>query len=259
MPGTPDMVNVNFVAPRHLAGGGDPGWVTVPLHRACGWSHGNDPLMPRVLLCSPDQTALLRLEPANGLQWWALHHTAEQGRPAWSVSFGGQTPVETIAAVTDALTDPATSLATDTDPYEPLLDAGWKPVRGADGLFSPDEKVRVEHIVTGANDVWLATTALGPSQRPLWQAMFRQHTPPVLIAAFTRALADTSPVPRQYLSLTVPAYGTRLITHTQRELPAEQVASALEDRVRALAERRPSPPTPLRPPKPPPAGPRRLR
>ncbi|MFE4055205.1 DUF317 domain-containing protein [Streptomyces sp. NPDC059096] len=259
MPGTPDMVNVDFVAPRHLAGGGDPAWVTIPLHRACGWSHGNDPLMPRVLLSSPDQTALLRLEPANGLQWWALHHTAERDRPAWHTTFGGQTPVEAIAAVTDALTDTAISLATDTDPYEPLLDAGWKPVRGADGIFSPDGKVRVERIVTGGSDMWLATAALGPSQRPLWQAMFRQHTPPVLISAFTRALADTSPLPRQYLSLTVPAYGTRLIIHTQRELPAEQIASALEDRVRTLAGRRPAPPTPLRPPKPPPAGPRRLR
>ncbi|MFC9431435.1 DUF317 domain-containing protein [Streptomyces sp. NPDC056987] len=260
MPSRPDLVDVDFVAPRHLAGGGDPAWVTVPLHRACGWSHGNDPLMPRVLLSSPDQRALLRLEPANGLQWWALHHTAGQGRPAWHMTFGGQTPVETVAAVTDALTDPATSLATDTDPYQPLLDAGWKPARGADGIFSPDGKVQFEHIVTEASDVWLATTTLGPSQKPLWQAMFREHTPPVLISAFTRALADTSPVPRQYLSLTDPAYGTRLISHTQRELPAQQVASALENRVRDLAERRPTPPTPLRQPsQSPQAGPRRLR
>ncbi|MFJ7997477.1 DUF317 domain-containing protein [Streptomyces sp. NPDC096310] len=259
MTGQPETVEMDFVAPRHLAGGGDPAWVTVPLHRACGWSHGNDPLMPRVILSSPDQTALLRLEPANGLQWWALHHTAEGDRPAWSTSFGAGTPVETIAAVADALTDPATSLATGTDPYEPLLDADWKPHSSTDGLVSPDGRAYVEHIVTEASDCWLASTTLGPSQRPVWQAVFSRHTPPVLISAFTRALADTSPVPRQYISLTVPAYGTRLITHTQRELPAQQVASALEDRVRALAERRPAPPTPLRPPKPPPTGPRRLR
>ncbi|MFF5601724.1 hypothetical protein [Streptomyces noursei] len=28
----------HLVAPRHLAGGGDPAWVTVPLHRAFGWT-----------------------------------------------------------------------------------------------------------------------------------------------------------------------------------------------------------------------------
>ncbi|MFD9288371.1 hypothetical protein ACFWBV_08665 [Streptomyces sp. NPDC060030] len=41
----------------------------MPLHRACGWSYGHDPLMPRVLLSSPDQKALLRLEPDPADQW----------------------------------------------------------------------------------------------------------------------------------------------------------------------------------------------
>ncbi|MEU0680671.1 MULTISPECIES: hypothetical protein [Streptomyces] len=38
-----DTVEVDFITPRHLAGGGNPALVTVPLHRACGWSHGHDP------------------------------------------------------------------------------------------------------------------------------------------------------------------------------------------------------------------------
>ncbi|WP_329407342.1 hypothetical protein [Streptomyces sp. NBC_00704] len=59
---TPETVEVDFITPRRLAGG-DPTWITVPLHPACGWSHGNDPLVPRVLLSTPDQKALLRLEP----------------------------------------------------------------------------------------------------------------------------------------------------------------------------------------------------
>ena len=42
MPPTPSTVEVNFITPRHLAGGGDLTWITVPLHRACGWSHGNE-------------------------------------------------------------------------------------------------------------------------------------------------------------------------------------------------------------------------
>ena len=29
-------IEVALVAPRYLAGPGDPAWITVPLHRACG-------------------------------------------------------------------------------------------------------------------------------------------------------------------------------------------------------------------------------
>ncbi|MFE4546660.1 DUF317 domain-containing protein [Streptomyces sp. NPDC056785] len=46
--------------------------------------------MPRVLLSSPDQKALLRLEPDPDGQWWK--HAAEPGRPAWYASFGARTP-----------------------------------------------------------------------------------------------------------------------------------------------------------------------
>jgi hypothetical protein len=42
--------------------------------------------MPRVLLSSPDQKALLRLEPDPDDQWWTLHHVAEPDRPAWYAS-----------------------------------------------------------------------------------------------------------------------------------------------------------------------------
>ncbi|MDT9685029.1 DUF317 domain-containing protein [Streptomyces sp. TRM76323] len=117
-----------FVSPRHFAGPGDPQWVTVPLHRACGWSYGHDPLAPRVLLSGPGQKALLRLqpEPEPDRQWWTLRHAAAPDRPAWYASFGARTPVEIIAAVTDTLTDPADPAdpAADTDPYGPLLEAG---------------------------------------------------------------------------------------------------------------------------------------
>ncbi|MFE4664524.1 DUF317 domain-containing protein [Streptomyces sp. NPDC056716] len=115
-------VDMCLIAPRSLADGGDPGWIIVPLHRAAGWSHGHDPLMPRVILSSPDQKALLRLEPATDGPWWTLQHTADAGKPAWHASFGGRTPVEIIAGATDALTHPRTTAQ--TDPYEPLLEQG---------------------------------------------------------------------------------------------------------------------------------------
>lgn len=57
--------------------------------------------MPRVLLSSPDQKALLRLEPDPDGQWWNLNHAAEADRPTWYASFGTRTPVERIAAFSD--------------------------------------------------------------------------------------------------------------------------------------------------------------
>ncbi|MDX2828398.1 DUF317 domain-containing protein, partial [Streptomyces ipomoeae] len=253
-PQTPETVEVDFVAPGHLAGAGDPAWVTVPLHRACGWSYGHDPLMPRVILSSPGQKARLRLEPDPDGQWWTLQHAPERGQPAWYASFGARTPVEIIAALTDALTDPAADAAVDVDvdPYEPLMKAGWTPAPDKDGLVSPDGKAHVEHYVSATSNCWWATTLLSESQGPVWQARFGEHTPPHLVTAFTRALADPRPLPRTGSPLSIPGYSTKLITRTYREVPAAQVALALEERMHALAARRPAPPTappaPRRPP-----------
>ncbi|WP_330347818.1 DUF317 domain-containing protein [Streptomyces sp. NBC_00582] len=102
-------------------------------------------------------------------------------------------------------------------------------------------------------------TNLDDTQPPVWQARFGEHTPGHLITAFTHALADTSPLVRQGKALSLPAYGTKLITRTQRELPAAQVALALEDRVRALAARHTAPPLSAPAPRRPPASPGHTR
>ncbi|MET9812413.1 DUF317 domain-containing protein [Streptomyces sp. NPDC006355] len=253
----PETVDVEFVTPRHLAVGGDPAWVTVPLHRACGWSYGHDPLMPRVFLSSPDQKALLRLEPDPDGQWWTLTHAPEPDRPAWYASFGARTPVEIIAAFTDALTDPAADSSNARDPLEPLLRAGWSPAYNHHRFASPDGTVRVDlHETTGT---WWVGTILDDTRPPVWQARFGEHTPTRLITAFTSALADTSPLLRQGKALSLPAHDTKLITRTQRELPAAQVAVALEDRVRALAARHTAPPPSAPAPRRPPASPGHTR
>ncbi|MFF3501135.1 DUF317 domain-containing protein [Streptomyces sp. NPDC003247] len=231
----PETVEVDFVAPRHLAGGGDPAWITVPLHRACGWSHGHDPLMPRVILSSPDQKALLRLEPDPDGQWWTLQHTPGPDRPAWYASFGARTPVEIIARFTDALTHPATHPADAWDPLEPLRAAGWRPAYSHNRLASPDGAALAElHKSAGT---WSVTTSLDNTHSSVWQARFGEHTPPHLIAAFTTALADPRPVPRTGTPLNIPTRNPDLITHSRREVPATQIATALEDRVRALSVR----------------------
>lgn len=254
MPERSQTVDVDFIAPRHLAGGGDPAWITVPLHRACGWSHGHDPLMPRVILSSPDQKALLRLEPDPDGPWWTLHHAAGPDRPAWYASFGARTPVEVIAAFTDALTDPTTTPAPPCDVLEPLLGAGWSPAYVANRFVSPDSTTVVERLDGGP---WFATTTL-TGGRPVWQARFGENTPAHLITAFTAALADPSPVLRTDSPRSLPTRNPELITRTRREVPATEIASALEDRVRVLTARRaPRPaPSPSTPPSP---RPRRAR
>ncbi|GGZ40430.1 DUF317 domain-containing protein [Streptomyces poonensis] len=107
--------------------------------------------MPRVLLSSPDQQALLRLEPAPDGQRWTLHHASGPDRPAWYVSFGAHTPVEITAGFTDALTDPTADPANAGGALEPLLGTGWPPASNHNRLVSPDGTVRVDlHEPTGA-------------------------------------------------------------------------------------------------------------
>ncbi|MFD3910081.1 DUF317 domain-containing protein [Streptomyces sp. NPDC058603] len=239
MPPTPEAVDVSYITPRHLAGGGDPAWITVPLHRACGWSHGNDPLMPRVILSSPDQRALLRLAPDPDGQWWTLHHAPERDRPAWYASFGARTPVEIIAGFTDALTAPATTAS--TDPYEPLRQTGWSPTAQQNGFAAPDNTAFVKRLGSKEDPgAWFVTATLGPD-RPVWQARFCEHTPPRLVAAFTTALADPRPVPRTSLR-SLPTCNPSIVTRKSLEVPAVYVASALDERVHSLAARRADPP-----------------
>jgi hypothetical protein len=213
--------------------------------------------MPRVILSSPDQKALLRLDPDPDGQWWTLHHNAEPDRPAWYASFGARTPVEIIADFTDALTGPAATTTVEADPYEPLLQADWAPSRVQNGLVSPDGTAYVQQLDGEGNVPWFVTAMLSES-RPVWQARFGEHTPPHLIAAFTAALADPSPVARPH-PLSIPTRNPDLVSRKHRQVPAAQVASALEDRVRTLAARRAAPPATPRAPRRPPAHPGRAR
>ncbi|AJE87404.1 hypothetical protein SLNWT_7028 [Streptomyces albus] len=247
-PPAPETVEVDFITPRHLAGGGDPAWITVPLHRACGWSYGDDPLMPRVLLSSPDQKALLRLEPDPDDQWWTLRHAAEANRPAWYARFDARTPVELIAAFTDALTDPAPPPSAPRDPYEPLHQSGWSPAAD-DGLVSPNHTACVQRPGSSQQPgAWFVTAALRPDQQ-VWQARFGAHTPSHLVAAFTAALTSSEPVHRTDSGRSLPTLDPNIVTRKAIDMPAAYVAGALEGRVRFLAARAattPRAPTPVR-------------
>ena len=246
MPKTPKTVEVGFVAPRHLASGGDPAWIAVPLHRACGWSYSHDPLMPRVMLTSPDQRTLLRLEPAPDAPWWSLRHAPGPGWPAWSASFDARTPVEIIAALADALTAPddAPAGTAVSDPFEPLRQADWDQID--DGMFtSPDGHVQVDRFVLHGSDRWFITTSLSDDPGDwVWQARLDATTPAHLITPLIRALADPAPLRRDLRAL--PRWIRPHVQTATAPVGPADLPDPLEQRVRYLAARhaRPAPPPP---------------
>ncbi|MGX1761083.1 DUF317 domain-containing protein [Streptomyces lydicus] len=253
-----DIVDVALVAPRYLAGGGDPAWVTAPLHRSCNWSAQPNPLVPRVVLTSPNKRAVLRLGPDPDGPWWTLQHAPMDKRRAWSVSFGARTPAEIIAGFTDTLTDPATAQAPAPDPYEPLRQAGWIEGHDHDGLTSPDGIAHVEHFTHGFTDCWFARTTVSEDPEGLiWHAYLSGDTPAHLITGFTRALADQAPLPRDPNPLRVPLNARRQARVTTTQRPAAEAGFALERRVTALADRSKQPVPAPRPPRAP--QPRRTR
>ncbi|MFD4829156.1 DUF317 domain-containing protein [Streptomyces uncialis] len=97
------------IAPRHLAGGGDPRHVTEVL-LASGWSDHSVPRYPHVLLRSPDRMLQLVLEPSGPDPrdtWWRVSsYSPSNPDPDWVAHFGGYTPAEFVAAFTDALLNP---------------------------------------------------------------------------------------------------------------------------------------------------------
>ena len=236
-----------LISPRYLAGPGDPEWATAALHAGAGWSHGQDPLVPRVILSSPDQKSMLRLEPSLSEPWWHLSHRDGRTGAQWQASFDGATPVELIAAVTDALTHPDYNAGAMAEPYKLLMRAGWEVASSSD-FRSPDGRVRGErHNYSGSTD-WRITASLYADD-PVWKAKFSGATPRVLVAAFLAALSDPEPVLRSHEQ--TQGLSLHRITMRWTERPAESVAQALPERIEQLAARRAStPPAPPTPPSP---------
>ncbi|MFB6987940.1 DUF317 domain-containing protein [Streptomyces sp. NPDC056178] len=194
--------------------------------------------MPRVTLSSPDEKALLRLDPDPDEPWWTLQHASVGEQPAWSARFGARTPVEIIAGLTDALTNPMATAEPRADPYAPLRQAGWVQARDHDGLMSPDAIAHVEHFTDGASDCWFARTAVSEDPEGLvWQAYLSGNTPAHLITGFTRALADQTPLPRNPFQRQFPPYGRRHTRASTIQLPSTEVTLALSNRVTGLAGR----------------------
>ncbi|WP_129287493.1 DUF317 domain-containing protein [Streptomyces sp. GZWMJZ-114] len=236
-------MSTDFISPRCLAGPGDPRWATTPLREAAGWTARSSPdPSTHGTYTSPDR----RTQLVHDVSGWTVAHT---GRPReWFATFGFCTPVEIVAAVLDAVTDP--DPVRRPDPVSPFEHAGWKPNRQGDGLASPDGTTEVVRL----SDSGLATTVWdGPDF--LWASYLHPHTPSHVAHAFASALTSPEAAPRAGHPR-LPLHGLHnrsgLLRRTTRELTADALDRALAERVKTLADRRPPQPTPRATPPPPP-------
>ncbi|MFF3372112.1 DUF317 domain-containing protein [Streptomyces sp. NPDC002680] len=241
----PDGANEVLISPPYLAGGGDPRWIMAALHHVDGWRYNHTPLSPIVHLIRPDQQAGLRLSPDPDEPWWTILHAPTDEHPAWYARFGARTPVEILAAFTDALTAPQPPAGTAvSNPFEPLRQADWHQTDD-DWFTSPDGRVHVDHFALRGFDHWLITTALSDDPEDLvWQARLDGNTPTHLITPLARALTDPTPLRRVLGGLP-----RRVRPHVRTAVPPDSPADLLdplEQRVQDLSTRgrhqAPSPP-----------------
>ncbi|MFF3501139.1 DUF317 domain-containing protein [Streptomyces sp. NPDC003247] len=182
-----------LIEPRALAGGGDIRHVTEFL-RASGWREKSTKRGPLVLE-SPDRTVRLSYDPFGMPGGWSIRGAAEGHQAEWWATLGPQTPVEIVAGLTDALTQPRSAHAPNV--WAPLAEQHWQ--TGPEGRHytatSPDGAacLHFRQDPDGAA-VWWA--GAGDRQGNGWTAQLAPTTPLHLVHAFGAALASPEPVMR---------------------------------------------------------------
>ncbi len=183
-----------LIQPRALAGGGDIRHVSEFL-RASGWRDKSKRHGP-LTMESADRTVRLSYDPHILPGGWTISGAAHGHQAAWNAVLGSQTPVEIIAGLTDALTQPRSAHAPTV--WAPLSRQNWSITRRRPGQFSgesPDGTSWVQfHDDPPAPALWWSGAA--DQQGNGWTATFTATTPLHLVQAFTTALASPEPVMR---------------------------------------------------------------
>ncbi|MFJ2175892.1 DUF317 domain-containing protein [Streptomyces sp. NPDC087851] len=186
-------------SPRHLAGPGDPRYVTHGLI-AAGWTRtATDPLSPKIVLHSPDHRHSLRFDPYSSAWWW-LEAEPTDTTPGWYAQFGELVPAEVLGSLTDVLHAPPPDL--DPDPWQTLSAAGWQ-LDELGVARSPDGMCRVTPypLYRQESATWYIVAhehGYGDPDGPrIWSAWFDSRTPIHLVNAFVTALVDTTPLRRE--------------------------------------------------------------
>ncbi|MER6531639.1 DUF317 domain-containing protein [Streptomyces sp. NPDC001508] len=220
-----------LVEPRTLAGGGDLRHVSAFL-RASGWkdqSKADGPL----LLDSPDRLVRIVYDPYVQPGGWTIRGKATAHQEEWWAILGQQTPVEIVAGLTDALTQPRSAHAPNV--WAPLQEQDWNRDR-SNGNFtatSPDDTAWMQ-FRTGQNGDANWWAAARDEHGNGWHAAFSASTPMRLLQSFAAALASPEPVMRPRGRV---PYSTKIRTTSVSLLPSQLGAwqQARLDAARAAA------------------------
>ncbi|MFD7017482.1 DUF317 domain-containing protein [Streptomyces sp. NPDC059928] len=186
-----------MVSPRYMAGAGDRiADVIGPLIHLFGWNHEHDAATGHVSIDSPDGSLFVDFTPLHPLGQWitVAHHD-----PFWEAVFSRQTPLEAVAAVTQALpqllgdTRHADRIPVTNMPLNQIAELnGWSAADGS--LTSPDLYCRLER-TPGEEIAWRAEHVYFENA-PL--ATFTQDTPEGLVGNFFSHLAAPVGVERAF-------------------------------------------------------------
>ncbi|MFH8591536.1 DUF317 domain-containing protein [Streptomyces rimosus] len=182
-----------LVQPRALAGGGDVRHISEFL-RACGWRDKSKTDGP-LFMQSPDHAVRIAYDPYVQPGGWSIHGAANGHQPEWWAHLGRQTPVEIVAGLTDALTQPRSAHAPNV--WAPLHQQRWRTPPQAEQVTatSPDGSAWMQYHQSpdGAAMWW---SGAKDEQGNGWNAQFASSTPMHLVQAFSAALASPEPVMR---------------------------------------------------------------
>jgi hypothetical protein len=182
------------IAPRHLAGSGDPSLIIQPL-QAAHWVNHSRPDTAHLIYASPcgDLTVALRPVPSAYSPWW--YFTGTHDNQPWSAEFGGNTPCEILAEFTAAFLYPAPD--TPAEVWPRLTAAGWRYYdyeQDDETARHPSGSLVLSRHRPGTTpaDSWTAEAAVHLGTY-FWSAELH-GVPTHLVTAFATALARSEPV-----------------------------------------------------------------
>lgn len=189
-----------LVSPRYLAGAGDRLTDAVgPLIHLFGWPYEHERASGRIRLDSPDGSTFVSFDPRepHGHWWTVAHH-----EPFWEARFTRQTPIEAIAAVTQALPQllgddrHIDRIPLTTAPLVHIADVNhW--TREGVTFTSPDGHCHLKYI-GGKETPWRFRHHVHGGFDTHWYAAFTQDTPQRLVAQFFTHLATPTPAERAF-------------------------------------------------------------
>ncbi|MEU3028103.1 DUF317 domain-containing protein [Streptomyces incarnatus] len=193
-----------LVSPRYLAGSGSKiADALGPLIHLFHWHHRHNPATGDIALDSPCGTLFVDFEPnRHDGMWWSIRHH----EPSWRAQFSRQTPIEAIAAVTQALPQLLGDMRhADRIPLAPytiaqsadLSDWSSHGEEGTTVYASPDGHCVLTH-APGTELAWEITHSLYEGFDTEWNATFTFDTPEPVVAQFFAHLTSVVPVERTF-------------------------------------------------------------